>query len=166
VRKDIGDPREFVLAVAWVPNKYSEEIIRNVTDPAVGLPGRLRYPLEIADVEKACFAAKISHEIGRPRRDWSESPQADESAEQEELARRGREGPPWSAVIGLIKEKSVRAIHNRANKLFGPGSFDEGILTIIVSKEAIECASRFGPYVKIRFPEVTEVRFIETKEAA
>src|SRR5262249_5482681 len=55
-RKDVASPREFVFAVAYVLNRYSDDIIREVTDPATGLPGTLKFPLEIADVKRACEA--------------------------------------------------------------------------------------------------------------
>jgi hypothetical protein len=60
-RKDIPDPRQFVFAIAYVLNDYPEDVIRRVTDPITGLPGRLKYPLEIADVKRACDMANIPH---------------------------------------------------------------------------------------------------------
>jgi hypothetical protein len=58
-RKDIPDPRAFVFSVAYALNNYPEEVICEVTDPNTGLPGTLRYPLEIADVRKAGDAAQF-----------------------------------------------------------------------------------------------------------
>jgi hypothetical protein len=80
--------------------------------------------------------------------------------------RRRREGPPWSAVMVLIKQKTLGAMHNRAEKIFQPGSFDQGVLTITVSPEWCERASSLGRYIKMQFPEVTEVRFVAATESA
>jgi hypothetical protein len=60
-QRDIADPRPFVAAVAHVLNGYPPEVVREVTDPKTGLPGKLRYPLEIADVKRACEDKSIFH---------------------------------------------------------------------------------------------------------
>jgi hypothetical protein len=76
VRRDIRDARQFVLALAYVLNDYSDKVIREVTDPATGLPGSLRYPLEIADVVKACQAVQsrlAMREFARRERERQEA---------------------------------------------------------------------------------------------
>jgi hypothetical protein len=52
--------KAFVVAIAYELNRFSDEVISHVTDPHTGLPGKLKYPLEIADVKKACDAHQES----------------------------------------------------------------------------------------------------------
>jgi hypothetical protein len=78
-RRDIGDARQFVLAIAYLLNDYSDQIIQEVSDPKTGLPGSLRYPLEIADVKRACEAAKMA----RDSEEWNRG----EGERQEQAAR-------------------------------------------------------------------------------
>jgi hypothetical protein len=54
LREVVPDPSAFVFAIAYVLNQYSDDVINYVVDPVEGLPGSLKYPLEIADVKKAC----------------------------------------------------------------------------------------------------------------
>jgi hypothetical protein len=54
LRKGMPSPSAFVFAIAYVLNQYSDDVINYVVDPVDGLPGSLKYPLEIADVQKTC----------------------------------------------------------------------------------------------------------------
>jgi hypothetical protein len=54
LRKDIPDERTFIFAVAYALNQHTDDVIAYVTDPVLGLPDSLRFPLEIVDVQKAC----------------------------------------------------------------------------------------------------------------
>jgi hypothetical protein len=65
LRKNIPDPKEFWLAIAYVLDQYDPAIIRQVTDPYTGLPGSLRFPLEIADVRGACERAILPALLSR-----------------------------------------------------------------------------------------------------
>lgn len=61
-RGDANDPDTYVAAVAMVLARYSTEIIRSVTDPYSGLPGRKNESgwsglPDVADVKEACEAA-------------------------------------------------------------------------------------------------------------
>jgi hypothetical protein len=54
LRKNLPDPRQFIFDIADALNAYSEEVITDATHLVDGLPGSLQFPLEIADVKKAC----------------------------------------------------------------------------------------------------------------
>ena len=66
LRKDISDVPMFVTAIAYVLNHYPPEVIDYVTDPARGLPSTLKFPLEIADVERACKSRVFELAMSRP----------------------------------------------------------------------------------------------------
>jgi hypothetical protein len=65
LRKGMPDPHAFVLAIAYVLNQYSDDVINYAVDPVDGLPGSLKYPLEIADVHAACFLDHEPHMAAR-----------------------------------------------------------------------------------------------------
>jgi hypothetical protein len=112
-RKDIDDPRQFVFAIAYVLNGYSEEVIRFVTDPMTGLPGSLRYPLEVADVQRACAArqATLAFEEKWRREDAARAAAAAEQEARTAQARLeivhqlGQLGHDGEAVFGFLERQ-------------------------------------------------------------
>jgi hypothetical protein len=63
--REVGahDPEVFVRAITAVLSEYPEETVRKVTDPARGIPSKLKWPPSIAEIREACEA-----EVGHIRR--------------------------------------------------------------------------------------------------
>jgi hypothetical protein len=51
---EAADPHVYVAAVAAVLMHYDEEVVRSITDPMRGLPGKLKWLPTIAEVRAAC----------------------------------------------------------------------------------------------------------------
>jgi PDZ domain len=68
LRKGMPDPHAFVLAIAYVLNEYSDDVIKYIVDPAHGLPGSLKFPLEIADVQRACSSRELTLSVKSMKR--------------------------------------------------------------------------------------------------
>jgi hypothetical protein len=174
LRKDIGDAREFWLAIAYVLDQYDPEIIRHVTDPFTGLPGRLRYPLEIADVRSACEAAVIFSglydEDRREARRAAEKQEAEQEAAElaetrQREAERARAEPVWPPIAAKLRSALTPATFKGAFANASLGTFSEGNLEIVVPPGASELASqnraRILHWVQELFPAVVAVRFVE-----
>jgi hypothetical protein len=55
-RGEANDPEVYATAVAAVLATYPEAVVKRVTDPVTGLPGRLQWLPTIAEVRGACEA--------------------------------------------------------------------------------------------------------------
>lgn len=69
-REDAADAVTMLDAAAAVLADYPEPVIRVVTDPRTGLPGRCKWPPNIAEIREACERefAPIARENERRRR--------------------------------------------------------------------------------------------------
>lgn len=67
---DANDPETYISAVICVLARYPIEVIRDATDPATGLPGRLKWLPSIAEIREECemLAARIAREAEREKR--------------------------------------------------------------------------------------------------
>jgi hypothetical protein len=54
---DANDPEIYVTAVIAVLSRYPIEVIRKVTDPAIGLPSESKWLPSVAEVREACDKA-------------------------------------------------------------------------------------------------------------
>jgi hypothetical protein len=111
-RKDIPDMRVFVFAITYVLNGHSDEVIRWVTDPAKSPLGRLRYPLEVADVRRACEERQATLAFEEKcRRDEAVAAAAAAAAAAFEERRRAEQEeepfavPDWPSVAAFLQEK-------------------------------------------------------------
>jgi hypothetical protein len=55
-RDDVADPQVFGRAIVAVLMRYPEEVVVSVTEPATGLPSRLKWLPSIAEIVDACDA--------------------------------------------------------------------------------------------------------------
>lgn len=53
---DAADPEVYVTAVGAVLSRYPEDVVRQVTDPVRGLPGRSKWLPTVSEVREACEA--------------------------------------------------------------------------------------------------------------
>jgi hypothetical protein len=53
-KSDAADPEIYTSAVVAVLMRYSENIVRTITEPATGLPARLKWLPAIAEIVEAC----------------------------------------------------------------------------------------------------------------
>jgi hypothetical protein len=51
---DANDPETYISAVVSVLSRYAVHIIRDVTEPATGLPGRLKWLPTVAEIREEC----------------------------------------------------------------------------------------------------------------
>ena len=73
-RNDASDAETFVTAVAAVLSRYPEDIVRRVTHPVDGLPGKSNFPPSVAEVKAACEQAmKPIYELQRQERERNRS---------------------------------------------------------------------------------------------
>jgi len=173
IPRSVADGKEFYLAIAFVLNHYDAEIIRLVTDPLTGLPGRLRYPLEIADVKRACDAEMIKHAFGRLSVHKVEDVMAAEKAREEvreaerfeRYAERARMAPEWLPIAAKLREKLRPPSFRSAFATAKLGTFIDGNLEIIVPPGELETAGAMRAnilhWVQELFPSVAAIRFIE-----
>ena len=168
VRKGI-DGREFWLAIAYVLDHYDPDIINKVIDPFSGLPGRLKYPLEIADVKAACeremttvFAARAAAYATSTEQQATAAREERLRDEQERLAERARVLPSWGQIMARLMPKAsarMAAIY-QASRM---GTFADGVLEIFVPADAIPDHG-FGAnavyFIKQLFPVVKEVAVV------
>ena len=56
-RSDVGDPEIFTRAVIAVFMRYPESVVVPVTEPATGLPAKLKWLPSIAEIREACERA-------------------------------------------------------------------------------------------------------------
>jgi hypothetical protein len=69
-RNEASDAETFVTAVAAVLARYPEDIVRRVTHPVDGLPGKSNFPPSVAEVRAACEQAmKPIYELQRQERE-------------------------------------------------------------------------------------------------
>jgi hypothetical protein len=173
LRKDIPDPGEFWLAVAYVLNQYDAEIVRLVMDPFTGLPGHLKYPLEIADVKRACDVAMLKQGLDRSPvrsvRDVMAAEAAEKEAREaerfERYAERARAAPEWPPIAAKLRDKLRPPTFRSAFAGAKLGTFVDGNLEIIVPPGELETASAMRAnilhWVRELFPSVAAVRFVE-----
>lgn len=64
---DANDPETYIAAVVSILNRYPLEVIAEVTEPATGLPGKLKWLPSIAEIREECeiLAARIRRKIER-----------------------------------------------------------------------------------------------------
>jgi hypothetical protein len=172
LRKDIPDPREFWLAIAYVLNKYDPVVIRIVTDPVTGLPGRLRYPLEIADVCNACETAMVPSMLRQQRESERVAAEAEReraAAELDERRRREVERanaePAWPPIAACLRAKLRRATFRDVFAKSRLGTFVDGRLEIVVPAGAAGEAAGMRATIRYEaqkcFARVQEVTFVE-----
>jgi hypothetical protein len=177
LRRDIPDPREFWLALAYVLDQYDPTIIRHVTDPFTGLPGRLKYPLEIADVRRACELATLPGLLNRydeARRTAAEQRADEEARKAEEIrereAERARAAPKWPPIAARLEKKLRLVTFRSAFANAKLGTFVDGNLQIIVPPGELETANAsrasITHWVHELFPRVVTVRFVEVSREA
>jgi hypothetical protein len=171
VRKGI-DGREFWLAIAYVLNHYDPEIIKKVIDPFSGLPGRLKYPLEIADVKAACeremttvFAVRAAAYATSTEQQATAAREERLREEQDRLAERARTLPSWGPIMARLMPKANASMAEiyKASRM---GTFADGVLEIIVPADAISDHG-FGAnavyFIKQLFPVVKEIAIVADK---
>lgn len=58
---DANDPQTYIAAVVSVLSRYPEAVIRDVTEPATGLPAKLKWLPSIFEIREECeiLAARI-----------------------------------------------------------------------------------------------------------
>lgn len=91
-REDAAQAETMLDAVAAVLAEYPEEVIRHVTDPRTGLPGRMKFPPAVAEVREACELA-MGPIKAREERDRRQSAAAVQIAERERLEEFYRNAP-------------------------------------------------------------------------
>jgi hypothetical protein len=66
---DANDPEVYIAAVVAVLARYPESVIRDVTEPASGLPARLKWLPTIAEIREECdvLDARIKRREERER---------------------------------------------------------------------------------------------------
>lgn len=59
---DANDPETYIAATVSVLSRYPSEVIRDVTEPATGLPSRLKWLPSISEIREECeiLAARIT----------------------------------------------------------------------------------------------------------
>lgn len=55
---DANDPATYVAAVTLILADYEPEVIRRVTDPRAGIPRKMKFMPNPAEIAAACDAAK------------------------------------------------------------------------------------------------------------
>jgi hypothetical protein len=51
---DANDPETYIAAVVSVLSRYHESVIRDATEPATGLPSRLKWLPSISEIREEC----------------------------------------------------------------------------------------------------------------
>lgn len=51
---DANDPVTYVAAIAAVLSEYPADVVQSVTDPRRGIPGKLKWPPNPAEIIDAC----------------------------------------------------------------------------------------------------------------
>jgi hypothetical protein len=169
LRRDVAGA-EFWLAIAYVLNQYDSDIIKKVTDPATGLPGRLRYPLEIADVKTACDSEAGRRGLnlfnGRSVAEVRAAEMEAREAERfERYAERARAAPEWPPIAAKLRDRLRPPTFRSAFASAKLGMFVDGNLEIVVPPGELETASALrasiSHWVRELFPSVAAVRFVE-----
>lgn len=171
LRRDVAGT-EFWLALAYVLNHYDAEIIRLVTDPITGLPGRLKYPLEIADVKTACDSEAAKRTLAQfPVSSIAEVKAAEEAARAREAERfercaeRARAAPEWPPIAARLRDRLRPPTFRSAFATAKLGTFVDGNLEIVVSPGELETANAMRAnilyWVREIFPSVAALRFVE-----
>lgn len=64
---DANDPETYIAAVVSVLSRYDVEIMREVTEPATGLPSRLKWLPSISEIREECemLAARVRRRVER-----------------------------------------------------------------------------------------------------
>lgn len=111
-RSDAADPETYATAVAAVLAGYSPAIVKRVTDPRTGLPGRSKFLPTVSEVKEACDELRDS-EWRAVKRERDLQNQLQERKRAEELAKAPRVtieelqarngGPGWG--LKTIAEK-------------------------------------------------------------
>ena len=59
---DANDPETYIAATVSVLSRYPSEVIRDATEPATGLPSRLKWLPSISEIREECeiLAARIT----------------------------------------------------------------------------------------------------------
>lgn len=55
---DANDPEVYTAAVAAILAEYDPEVIRRITDPRTGIPRRMKFMPNPAEISEECEAAK------------------------------------------------------------------------------------------------------------
>jgi hypothetical protein len=55
-KADAGDPEIYIPAIISVFVRYPESVVYAVTEPATGLPAKIKWPPSIAEIVEACEA--------------------------------------------------------------------------------------------------------------
>jgi hypothetical protein len=120
-REDAAQAETMLDAVAAVLAEYPEEVIRLVTDPRTGLPGRMKFPPAVAEVREACELAMgpVNARAAREKREAEAAAQVAERERLEEFCRtvpkvdlKERHGPNYGlGSPGIVKEDEARAKH-------------------------------------------------------
>lgn len=80
-RGDANDPDTYVAAITAMLSSYPEDVIKDVTHPVSGLPGRITYLPSVAEVRQEC-EAKVAY---RRTRAAMEARFAKQIAEREQI---------------------------------------------------------------------------------
>lgn len=129
-REDAADAVSMLDAAAAVLADYPEWIIETVTDPRTGLPGRIGWPPNVAEIRKACESEMEFERRQRERESlraeaWRESAAARQVEAERPLRKSYDElvaeySPNWgidkNANVSTVDKPSSEALR-RANKV-------------------------------------------------
>jgi len=160
--------------MAYVLDQYDPAIIKYVSDPFTGLPGSLRFPLEIADVRRACDAEKLRalaltwrcHDGTRsPAEKEAEAAETRLAEARQRYAEQARAEPVWPPIAAKLREKLRAATFRSAFASAKLGTFSDGNLQIVVPigtlKDASGQRANITHWVRQMFPSVAAVHFVE-----
>jgi hypothetical protein len=158
--RDVADKRQFFLAIVYILNDYSDDVIRDVTDPLKGLPGSLKYPLALADVTRECGMAKLKY---ASTDEWFgvRTPPPAQTPHEPAPVR----PPEWPPIARRLADKFLPATFKAVFADARLGGFADGCLTIVVPAGAAEMATERRATVlwnaQQEFPQVTSINILE-----
>jgi hypothetical protein len=158
IRKDI-DGVALAMAVAYALHPWSDEVINYVTDPVTGLPGRLEYPLEVANVVSACERrhAELAMEETRRR----------ENAAAGVAAAAPPPPPPeikWLPILEKLRQKFMPAPFRACFDKAQLGTVDGDTLEIILPPTAMDVNEQKVVWcVGLAYPQITVVKLTRSE---
>jgi hypothetical protein len=128
-RDDAADPETYAAAVAAVLSTYPPDIVKRVTDPRTGLPGKSKFLPTVSEVREECERLAMADAASIERQQSIERQLAERKAEEESRAARPRPtieelkekyGPNWGLSVpeeDLEAKQRQREQIERANKV-------------------------------------------------
>lgn len=122
-RDDAADPETYATAVAAVLSTYPPDIVKRVTDPRTGVPGKSKFLPTVSEVREECERLAIEQAARIRREEQAARQLAERKADEERRASQPRltleelkakYGPNWGLKA---KEEDVEAKQRQSEQI-------------------------------------------------